>query len=402
MVVEAPEGVPATSIGALARPDLSTVVMTMRPVAAGPAGIATDILRALGKRTDVNGRARHGIEDTSLVPVWLTAHRVERLIVAAPMQPNLASLSTMVDLCAVSPTSVTFACDPGAGAKVAESLKGHLPLTGPWPDLPMLPAEAHDSAAPLAVWKPGEPVRLPQCEFLNFYATAERTLPSQVFAEVSNRYIDALNRTHHWVAQIIAETAGELPEATVHDGMRQLLTEAQTLDQVTTIVHAAQAAFFRHGWLLKVDQRELRTGLLRFPAPAVAEDTWIRLRAYRDPARAATTALYLSGLTITAIENLTVKDIARWHASPDTPVAGHPIPDGAAPFVRAQLLTRATDGYTDDAPFLIKSTERRVILDVREASGDLDIFIGDSSLNKDSAHGDRRISSRAFKLENIA
>lgn len=400
-VIEAPQGTYATTIGTLIAHDLSTVALTLPPERTTSAAAASEILRALGKRRDVNGKARHGIDDKMLVPVWLTAHRVQNLVIASPQKSNDADLVDVVDLCAATPTNVVIACDHGTADRVLRALQGHLPQVHPWPTTGDDQRSDSPEFAP-SKWKPGEPIRLPQCEFLNFYAIVERTLPPHMFAEVSTRYIDALNRTLTWLHDVQEAHEGTVPHEAVNPAMRSLLAEQETLDQVATVVHAAEAAFFRHGWILKVDRRELRSGLVRFPSPDVPNDAWTRLRAYREPARATTVGLYLIGLTINEIEAVTTGEVANWHNDNRLPIAGHTIPPGAAPLLRAQLIACSTIGHGPEEAFLPKSTNRRILSDVREASTDLDFFIGDGALDRTSAIGDRRVSTKAFSVEQIA
>lgn len=399
-IIEAPPDTYGTAIGSLATDDVSTVALTLPSQHTDAAVVASEILRALGKRRDVNGKARHGIDDKMLVPVWLTAHRTQNLIVASPQAVNDRNLADVVELCSATPTNVVIACDPGTRTRVGEALRGYLPQFQAWPDLP---ARDPQNPQPEPVkWQPGTPVRLPQCEFLNFYATAERTLPPDVFADVSQRYVDALNRTLTWLNDVLAANDDVVRMETINPAMRTLLAEQGTFDHVSTVLHAAQAAFFRTGWMLKIDHRELRSTLTRYPSPEIPTDAWKRLRAYREPARASAVVLNLLGFTIDEIEHITTGDVAIWHANPDQPLLDRHIPDEAAPILRAHLLARATIGHAHHDAFLPKTTKRRIALDLREASTDLDLVLADGNQHRHARHGEQRVSSKAFTVERIA
>jgi len=167
------------------------------------------------------------------------------------------------------------------------------------------------------------------------------------------------------------------------------------------ITNAVQAGFFRHGWLFNIDHREMRSALLRHPGPQVSDKTWQRLRAYRDPARSAAIALFLAGITPGAIQDLTVTELAAWHAVPATPLAGTLIPEQAGPYLRAQLLARTIAGCLPEDQVFI-GTKNRVLLDLRAAQPDLGINLGDSKIVSHEPFGNRHTLRNAYVLERIS
>lgn len=396
LVTEAPADVPATAIGRLAKADLSTVVMAMGPSSSTTAGVASDILRALGKNHDANGKARHGLDDVSLVPMWLTAHRTQTLIAAAPQHAPIDNLLDLISMSAASAATVVLAVDHGYGTRLASDLRAALPESMPWPRIP----EADTPAAPVqdTEWNPGAPSLLPEIDFLTFYATARRSVSPELFAPFDALYRDALSRTLAWIEQSGVE---DLTEEGTRSAMAALIDEQVTFDEVTTAMAAAQVAFFRSGWFLKIDLRELRSGLLRFPSARINAATWRRLRAYRDPARSATTALYLAGARPQDIRELTMADLAAWHHDRTRSVAGVAIPEEAEPYLLAQTLSRATFGPSATDPAFV-GNDRRVLLDLRHAQTDLGLNLGDAPLADDTTHGSRRVNTRAFGLERIS
>lgn len=404
LVTQAPSDVPATSIGRQGRIDLSTVVTTLPESRQTPGGTAATVLAALGVQHEANGKARHDYDNTILLPIWLAAHRVQRLIVASPQHVPVASLLALADMCSNTPTSLVLACDNGYAPTMLQQLEPIAPNEIDWvaANTPLTPPTTstqagQDHLASDASWRPDEPRRLPDNEFLTFYAVCERLLDNETFAQVDILYRDTLGRILTWLDNI---GDGLTVDAAI-DVMTELLNEQGTLDDVAVITNAVQAGFFRHGWIFNIDHREMRNALLRHPGPKVTYQTWRRLRAYRDPARSATTALFLAGLTPDAIPDLTVTDLAAWHANPAAPLAGTVIPEQAGPYLRAQLLARTiAGGHPADPLFL--GTAKRVLLDLHDAQDDLGINLGDSKILADEPFGNRRTLRHAYQLERIS
>jgi len=129
----------------------------------------------------------------------------------------------------------------------------------------------------------------------------------------------------------------------------------------------------------------------------VSIGSWRTLRAYRDTARAATVACYLSGISPDQIKNLTVGDLAAWHADPTTALHGVAVHDEAAPYLRAHLFARISDGPASTDPAFL-GAERRVLMDLRQAGDDLGLNLGEANLSPGDRHGQRRVGSRVFRL----
>lgn len=401
MVTEAPRDVPATVLGRFATPNLRTAVYVPSPERRRQSGVATEALEALGKRSDVTGKPRHATTEAELVPLWLTAHRTRHLIAASCQRTPGTDLLDLTAMTQVSPTCVLFACDYGFADLVLRSLTAVAPVRVPWPDPPAphtpsagdAPNESGDH------WRDAEPV-LPTVEYWTFYATAKRQLSPENFRPIHDLYCDTLNRLTTWLDNL--DHAGEdLTVALAHGSIKTLIEEQTTFDRVTVVTRAAQAAYHLRGWFLDIDERELRNGLVRFPPSKTTPDLYDRLRAYREPARAATVALYLAGATPAAIRDTTVDDLAQWHRNPKHTVAGQPVPDEARAYLRAALYTRANDAAQPHDP-AFPGGYRRVNLDLRQAAADLDLNIGDANLNETSTLGSRRIPASIVKLEWIA
>lgn len=402
MVTEAPGGVPATVLGRIATDDLHTVAYVPSPERRTKGGVATDALEAMGKDNDMHGKSRHPQEESELLQVWLTAHRTRILIPVACQRTPVENLLQLVDLTQTSPTALLFAVDHGFADQMMDDLASVAAVRVPWPTPSTEAASSQPGigtadGAPVD-WHGTDPV-LPTVEYWTFYATAKRQLTPESFAPVHDLYCETLTRINKWLAGLGAH--GTSPDVTLAYGcLKTLIEEQATFDGITVVIRAAQAAFHRAGWFLNVDERELRNGLIRFNPTASNHDLFRRLRAYRDPSRAATVALYLAGATPAAIRDVTVDDLAQWHRNDQQQVAGVTVPEAANPYLRANLLVRANDANTpNDRAFV--GEKRRVNLDIRQAARDLDLNIGDANLHETSTINARRVPQNILKMESL-
>ncbi len=395
-VTEAPEGVPATAMGRFATDDLHTVTYSPGPVRRREAGVAMDLLEALGKSRNVTGKSRHATTESELATLWLNAHGTRVLIATACQHAPAPDLLALTEMCAATPTAVVFAVDHGYGPDLLEALRPVAPQQVPWPDLPEASGDDTDSEPPSG----GVTVApLPPVEYWTFYATAKRLLTDDRFAHVHDLYCDAHARVTGWLYDV--QAAGR--DVTVDRALavfRTLAEEHTDTDEITVVTRAAQAAFHNAGWVATVDDRELRAATVRHIGTPNQPGILRRLRAYREPARAATVALYLSGATPAAIQAVTVDDLAQWAHQPDLPVATVAVPSEASPYLRGALLARAHDGADPSDP-AFPGSERRVGLNIKQAATDLGLSIGNSRLSATSTVNQKRLPRNLVKLERI-
>lgn len=317
-----------------------------------------------------------------------------------------ADLLELIETTQATPTSLLFAVDHGYGERLLRDLASTAPTLVDWPQVPDVhPADDNGNAASGALnsasvkkWSNQEPT-IPSVEYWTFYATAKRQLTPAEFAPVHDLYIQTMSRLTEWLRAL--DTARQdLTVALAHGSIRTLIEEQTTFDMVTVVTRAAQAAYHQHGWFLDIDERELRNGLIRFPPSKTTPDLYDRLRALYEPTRAGTVALYLAGATPDAIRATTLDDLAQWHHNPDHTVAGVAVPAEAAPYLRATLLSRAFESAPVDAP-AFPGTDRRALLDIRQAAIDLDLNIGEATLNETHSVGSRRVPTSIVKLERL-
>lgn len=401
VVTEAPAGVPATTLGRLMTQHLETVVFVPSPSRIGKAGVAFEVLEALGKRWDVTGKPRNATSQAELVPLWLTAHRTRRLIATPCQQTSPRDLLDLVDMTQATPTQVVLACDYGFSARLLSQIVAADPTYIEWPEVPATHPyddqqnEEHAPDVPASIAE----TALPVAEYWTFYATARRLLSPTQFAHLSDLYGETSRRITEWLGDLHSHGA-DLTVDLAHGSLKTLIEEQVSLDCVTVVLRAAQAAYHRAGWFLDIDERELRNGLIRFPPSKTTPALYDRLRAYSEPSRAATVGLYLAGATPNAIRLTTLNDLTHWHQDPRHHVADVAVPEAAAPYLRAALFARAVDGAAPEAA-AFPGDSRRARLDIRQAAGDLGINIGDANLDDTSAVGARRVPSRVIKLERL-
>lgn len=404
-ITEAPPRVPATALGQWTSPDLTTVAYAPSPSRLGPDGVATEILGALGKLSTVTGKPRHSSNARNLAALWLTAHRTQSLLALACQRSTPTDLRAVVDMCSATPTNLLFAADHGHLHRLQDVLLPYAPTVIDWPGTPPTNPDGPGSDngdgtdSPL-VWDSDVREVLPAVEYWAFYATARRQMPTDQFAPIHDLYVITQARVRDWL-RAHTEAGADITVQGAHRVVTTLLEEQPTFDLVTVVIRATQAALHQAGWLLTVDERELRNGLVRFQPTAALPHLYDRLRAYSEPARAATVALALADSTPAAIRSVTVDDLAQWRSNPTYPVADIEVPDLAAPYLRAALLARANDGARPRDP-AFPGDKRRVKLDLRQAAKDLDINIGDANLNETSTLSSRRVPERIVALERIA
>lgn len=398
-ITEAPPGVLVTAVADLTTADLRVAAVLPPPNDKTVTGVASAVLRSLGNDPNVNGKAQHTSDVTHLGPIWLTAHRTRTLYAIAPQHSHPDSLRSLVRICSASPTDLVFALDQGYLVKFVKQMAYAMPTVIDWPDTNALQQPEEQA---YTGWNPDHRDQMPTDEYLTFYAACERALPPDTFRQVHDLYVESLNRTLLWIETVGADN---LHVEAVNQAMGVLTSEQTNTSEVIVALRAAQAAFHRHGWLLKYEDAVILYGVLRFPPAAPTLTQWRALRAYRSPHPAATIALYLCGMTIAEINALTVADLARWHNT-GNPIGDTPIHPEAAPYLRAHLLDTIAEDPNPDRLALgaIRPnghTHKRVRDHIRNAAVKLGTSIGDAVTLTDVSRTNRHISNKTFELERL-
>lgn len=379
--------------------DAGVIVVTLRPATRRIGWVAHDVLAALGKTNLHAGTGRSSDRDWALVPVWLAAHRITDVVlcdtdhlpddVAGHLLRGLTGARARVWVVAGGsvgePTAAALANWPVAHATLDEL---HAAL--PQPTGGDTPAAADDTVP----W----PASVPDADFCVFRAACRDTLPAEAFATVDARYRD----THARAGTRL--DADGVTDHTVRGLLADEIAAAATQAELTTRVRAVQAAAFTRGGLLAVDLYELLAAQPAAPRQAAADPaTWRRLRAYRPPHRPVICALTAAGLAIDDLRAATVADAHPDGSRLATADGGVALPEGSAPFLRAQRLHRLLSGAEPDDPLLASPTgeplgERAVAATLGDAMRELGIPLLNGQAIRRRPGDSRWLAGRGFAL----
>ena len=346
------------------------VSVRARPATRRTGWLSREVLSALGKSFEVAGKGRNAQEDTALVPVWLAAHEVTDLLVAGVEVLSLDHLHHLAALASGLRLRLWLVADHVASEAI-HSLAAAWPVT----PVPQDRFDAHWSAATNAR-EPAEspptgpeawPAEVPLADFPVFLAEANSRLTPDAAAAVGLRFLEAFSEA----GRLLDSVVDDLTEDTASEAIRRMLRGCATRSEMVTVVTAFQAAAFHRRWLVLVDRDSLlSSGSGHLAALASNPQTWVKLRAYRQPYRAAVCALNAADLDLTTLRRLSVGAVS--HDGTTLEVAGVAVvvPAGSEVFIRAQLLLRIADGAKSDSPLFASRTGQ--LLGVRTLAGALD------------------------------
>ncbi|WP_166133937.1 hypothetical protein [Nocardioides ochotonae] len=395
-IVEAPADLPSTALRRLRAHDLSAITLVDGPDLDTPAQIAKALLAALGKRNDVRGVLKSESSEIGLVATWLTAHQTRLVTVTAAQHMSAKALQTLADM--VTPTSATLllAVDNGYRDDLLGRSQHLAPVTTSWPE-DIEAADADTASVPTSATT-APTWQLPVSVYWTFLADCRRQMLPEAYRQVHLLYLDAYLRVRDWLQQTQPVNA-EISKAEACDCLHGLIVEQPRFEHVQVVTRAAQAAFHARGWYLGLDERALRHGLLRFPPNHLDASLFVALRGLKATSRAAETALYMAGATISDIAKVTIDDLSQWRHNPARCVAGIDVPHTASPYLRAHLIHRMPDGLSPhDAAF---PAERRIANDINQAAADLGLNLGEANLISDKSAADRRVPHDTVVLERL-
>lgn len=199
-------------------------------------------------------------------------------------------------------------------------------------------------------------MRAPQVDFPVFRAVCRDQLDPDDFALVDDRYVTTHHDTQTWHDQ--QNDPGAVDEDAFATWLRGLLDRCSTADQMLTTIRAVQACLFVNGWFVQVDLDAFLGANQRVLTSAARdEETWRRLRAYRQPYRQAVCAMAAAGLSIDQMRatRLSDVDVHAIHVLVDG------IPITIEPPAREGLLSQVHHqrilGFEDDQPLLTDSDD---------------------------------------------
>lgn len=345
-VVVDEDGEPGFSDELERRVDVAAGVTVVRPVpgVTDRRRLAADVLVALGKHYDCLSRERQSRHGWDLARMWARAERLRHLVVWDAQRLPVRLWSDLEAIGAATAGRVWMVVQPDTEAPVRTG--GAAPCT-PADLLAQIPVPPDGHAAFL-----DEAVVLPQESFLTFrwacfltfrWACVQRLRRDQ-FSQVDKVYLEAHWATRTWLE---ARRWNDRPDRTEVVGqLRALISQSRASTETVVRLRAAQAAYFRDGVLVQLDDARPLTRP-EVPAAGVSAPLAARLRRLVTPAWACALALTMTaGVTVTDLVRLR---IGALHDGTLLSIDGQAVevPAHAAGLVRAQLLTRAEAAAAD-------------------------------------------------------
>jgi hypothetical protein len=325
-------------------------------------GAALTVLESLGKRPDVAGGRDGTYENVPWLVIWLRAHEVEWLVLADVQVYRPPLLGDLLRVISGTPVNVLVAPQRHASAETMAVLRGFAPVSVGWTQIGrLLPKRDRAPAAPHAAITP------PLSDWYHYRADCRDLLTPEQHHVLDRHYRRAFTATRRWLTNVIPD------EPSTQAFLAQTVSDARTLAEGLTRVRAAQAAFFTCGWNLRINQSRLMQALGAALNARFTDADWIALRAYRPPYRSALIALHQAGIAVGDLMAISVTEAAD--ALTTGRLGNHRLTDQARPFLAAQLLQRAKEGTTPDAPYVsgLARTPGDVI---NRAARDLGLLIG--------------------------
>jgi hypothetical protein len=348
------EQTPASTAAVKRLHDLGRGVLVVYPTPGrGGAGIARDILQALGKRfRDRTPRDLRKLE--TLAGIWLRAERwVEGLLIAAAERSPAEDWRLLDRLCGETGLRLTMIVEQPASDRHVAALGGDLreltlaELVAETPVMPEDPWEMFDpSESPDD--RPGYPP-VPDVDFALFPSACKDVLLHDDAAWAVRTFDQARRATTLWLElrRGIEKRHGPSPRH-AHAFLDTLVAPCVTVDGAITSLRGAQAGFLLDGILLKIDADAFAVDHARHARAPATTATARTLRSYPEPHLAAAGALACATRANPAqIAGLTLAAVTRVDASL---ASGHRIALAFQPLLDAQRLARDTDG--DEPLFL--------------------------------------------------
>jgi len=389
-VTEAPPGTPATRVPARTTGDLSVVALVAPPGSRAHIELPLDLLAELGKRSDVAGRDRHGQQAAPAASVWLTAHRTRWVVVTSPHVLSGPHLQLLATITLPTPVTLLLACDHGTAGGVLDRTADYGAAPTPWAGLagllpsPPTPATGQD-ATPAGTHVDRE-CTLPTSDWPTFRSDCRRLLHPDTFTTVDTIYTTAYRAARRWLR------TNEPTEQDTAELVGNVIGTGGTVNDAVVALRACQAAHMEAGWMLRVDLQQAINAIGQRPSVLTGAD-WRSLRAYSSPHRAAAVALHQHGLTVAAMQHLTLDQIS----DDGSQAAETGIDERARVYLRAQALQRLAEGTPLDGT-LFPDEPRRSVNAIRDARDDLGLRLGTGRISASEHLADRWQRRLGLKL----
>ena len=349
---------PASTAAVKRLRDLGRGVVVVYPTPGrGGAGIARDVLQALGKRfRDRTPRDPRTLE--ALAGIWLRAERVAELLIAAADRRPEDDWMLLRRLCGETRTRLTMIVEQPASDHHVAGLGGdvrELTLAELVAETPVLPEDVwgifDESGSPDD--RPGYPP-VPDVDFALFPSACTDVLLQYDAHRAVRAFEQARRATMLWLElrRGIEERHGPSPRH-AHAFLDTLVAPCVTVDAAITFLRGAQAAFLLDGILLEIDADAFAADHERHAGAPATSATARTLRSYPEPQLAAAGPLACATRANPAqIAGLTLAAMTRVDGSL---ASGHRIAVPFQPLLDAQRLARhAADADADaDVPLFL-------------------------------------------------
>jgi hypothetical protein len=308
------------------------------------------------------------------VPIWLTAHRTQAVIVSAAQLWRPRLCQEVLRLTLAAGCSVVLVADHDRLTTLAETARGFQPSQVHVKDLHhMFPPSASSAAdGDTQNWTD---TAVPDVDWPIFRAESRRILPPDAFASIDRHYLRALRMTSEALREEPDRTEGATRSLLV-----RLLAETSHHAEATAALRAAQAAHFRAGYNLRIDVAEALAQVAKSRSIEFTPRDWRALRAYREPGRAAACVLYGAQMPVDQIQAATLANADE--ALRAGRLNGTAIPEDGLAILRAARLERTLEGARSEDRFIVCSPVANMLTN---AAKDLGLVVA-STANRRSQH----------------
>jgi hypothetical protein len=354
---------PASTVMVSRLHDLGNRVIVVYPTPGrGAAGIARDVLQALGKHFR-DRTARAPLRLQALAAIWLCAELTRELVIAGADRRSAADWRLLRELCGETHTRLTLVVEGRPSrdqiAALGDDFRA-LTLSELVDELPPpMPPDTwgifDESGSPDD--RRGYPP-VPDVDFAFFPSACIDLLPEHDAFWVMRAFERARHATMLWLElrRAIEDRHGPSPRH-AHAFLDTLVAPCVTIDGAITVLRGAQAAFLLDGTLLKIDPDTFAADHEAHGGAPATNKTAALLRSYPEPHLAAVGALAsATRANAEQIAGLTLASVARADA---TFASGHRITPPFRSLLAAQTLARRAAGAEDaELLFLAADTAR--------------------------------------------
>jgi hypothetical protein len=340
----------------LSDPVRGTVLCSVTPGSRSLASLATDVLRGLGKRSDVRGARATQDDAWRCVAAWVAGEGITELLVSRSHLLPRNLWERLIELSAQTATSLwLFVQGATLNRGQRECIRDwpierwtfadfeqHVRRCSPQPS-PKAAATACDEPFP----------HVPEEEFPTFLATCRALLAPSAFATVADVYWDTYRGTNSW----FATASNGRTQVDVLDLARQIATTIRGCDDTSEVLvrlRGTQAAALLHSYLIKVRPDALAGAYVPTPLSAVTAQRAARLRIYSRTRYPAAAALSLTTRqSPRVLSTLNVEDVAPDGSRVELADESFEVSPHLSGVLRAHVAYRLSLGAMPDEPLFI-------------------------------------------------